>query len=658
MRFTAKALAILLFVGLLAGLLGQTDPVSTIPAQAQSISATPTTEPPSRKKIVPYNFTWYDWWMARWENNEVICRILIEHQGQPTTAEILKACGSQLAGEWQATKPCNLADIADCRGMYLHFVSSFPGKRNVEVVLPQPAIWLSLADCSPTTTINRCTNLPGLLLTGEEQLPGEEIIRIQGTLGGQPFSCPGGSCVLPLRATGTQGVTLEFWGDSSFGDSTPHYTAMVRLTPIGDFMSPDNETTESAQWNVDVISTQWRDGLLASCADTWQVLPDVGGPPAWLNTPVHLQDMLTTQSYYYLAGNLIATGQVNAGDCPDGGLISNQVANQCGLEKALPLVVDWQNRFDTEILKVSKDTGVPAQLLKNVFGRESQFWPGLYRDINEAGLGQLTERGAETVLLWNVPFFQGFCPQVLSADACANGFVFLKPEEQALLRGALVKQVDAACPTCPVGIDLTQAEFSVRVFAESLVANCNQTGRIVTNVTGKAPGLTTSYVDMWKFTLVNYNAGPGCLWSALSTSFKAGERLNWDNVSGRLDPVCAAGADYVDAIAGGQRQTATPTAWVFGGTALPPPIFPTAPLYTPTPITPTPTSTATVTRTGSPAPTTAAPTLTPTPSARSATPSLEPSVTPRPTATQPGYIPQPTDTPQGYAPPQPTTAPY
>ena len=143
--------------------------------------------------------------MARWENNEVICRILIEHEGQPTLAEIRHACGDLLYSEWKATQPCNLADIANCRGMYMHFVRSFPGKRNVEVVLPQPQIWLSLADCDPAPTINRCTNLPSLLLTGEEQLPSEQIIRIQGTLGGQPFSCPGGSCVLPLRATGTPG---------------------------------------------------------------------------------------------------------------------------------------------------------------------------------------------------------------------------------------------------------------------------------------------------------------------------------------------------------------------------------------------------------------------------------------------------------------------
>ncbi len=644
MRFSAKALAVLIFIALLAGVAGQTDQ-GAVPALAEAPSVTPTATLASRIKTVPVTFTWYDWWMARWENNEVICRILIEHEGQPNLAEIRHACGDLLYNEWKATQPCNLADIATCRGMYLHYVRSFPGKRNVEVVLPQPKIWISLADCDPAPTINRCTNLPSLLLSGEEQLPNENIIRIQGTLAGDAFSCPGDTCILPLRPTGTQGVILEFWGDSSFGDATEHYQAIVRVTALGDFMAPDGEKTDIQQWNIDVISSQWRGGNLASCSDGWQILPDVGGPPAWLNTPVNLQDMLSTRSYYYLAGRLISTGQVNAGSCPDGGLIASQVANQCGLEKALPLVVDWQNSFDTEILKVSKDTGVPAQLMKNIFGRESQFWPGLYKDINEAGLGQLTEKGADTVLLWNPTFYRQFCPQILSADTCAKGFVFLKPEEQNLLRGGLVGQVNAACPNCPVGIDLTQADFSVHVFAQSLLANCSQTGRIVTNVTGKAPGLTTSYIDMWKFTLVNYNAGSGCLWSALSASSKAGERLNWTNVSARLDPVCQAGAQYVDAISGGQKQTATPTAWVFGGTALPPPVFPTAPLYTPTPPgtlavtgtltsrTPTPVGGATATRTPP------GPSVTP---SRTTTPTVsnypaQTTATSLPSATQAGY---------------------
>ena len=638
MRVAVRALAVFIFIGLVAVLMGQQIP-TTLPARAEAY--TPTQPPNSRKLVVPVEFTWYDWWMARWENNEVLCRILVEHEGQPTLAEIRQACGTPLANEWSATKPCDLGNIATCRGMYLHFLGTFPGKRDVDIFLPLPKVWISLADCNPTPTINRCTNMPSLLLTGEEDLPNEQIIRIQGTYAGQSFSCPGNTCKIPLRATGSQGTTLEFWADSSFGDSSEHFQAQVRVTPVGDFMAPDGEVSSSGQqWYVDVISPQWKDGNLASCSEIWQVFPDVGGPPAWLNTPVTLADMLSTRSYYYLAGRLITTGEVDASICPDGGLISNQdqVANQCGLEKALPKVIAWQNQFDTEILKVSKDTGIPAQLMKNIFGRESQFWPGLYSDINEAGLGQMTEKGADTVLLWNPTFYQKFCPLILSNETCQNGFVFLKPEEQNLLRGGLVSQVNAACPTCPLGIDLTQAEFSVNVFAESLLANCSQTGRVVSNVTGKVPGQVSNYVDLWKFTLVNYNAGPGCLWAAMDASQKAGERITWENVSARLNSVCQAAVSYVDAISGGQPTIATPTPWVFAGTALPPPIFPTAPLYTPTPIpTGTPTLMVSVTPGGPTA------TRTPTPGATQSG---------GPTATQSGYPVQtssaPSPTPEGY----------
>jgi len=53
---------------------------------------------------------------------------------------------------------------------------------------------------------------------------------------------------------------------------------------------------------------------------------------------------------------------------------------------------------------VAKESGVPAHLLKNMwFAKESQFWPGA-SSKTDVGLGQLTEKGADTTLMWN-PLF-------------------------------------------------------------------------------------------------------------------------------------------------------------------------------------------------------------------------------------------------------------
>ncbi|HEX7394967.1 MAG TPA: hypothetical protein VF313_08595, partial [Anaerolineaceae bacterium] len=396
MKTAPKLLAILLFVLLPVILLNPWQ--AAAPARAEQIQA-PVQN--LRQNTQTVKFTWYDWWMVRWENNQALCRILVEHPGLPYSGEILNACGTQYYAEWKATKPCqNVADSTGCQGMYLHFLRSFDGQRNVDVTLPPPQVWVSLVDCSPIETPNICTKVPTLMLTGEEPLPNEMIIRIQGTVDGEPFSCPGNICLLPLKPTGSQGISIVFWGDSSHGDSTDSFTALVRITAQGDFMAPEaSPQVDNARWNVDILSSQWRDGTLASCADTWQVFPDSSGPPAWLNTPIQLEDMLSTHSYYYLAGVFIENHIVEASGCPEGGLAATDVANECGLNAALPLVIDWQNRFDSQIFQVSKDTGIPAQLLKNVFGRESQFWPGLYGSINEVGLGQLTDKGADTLLL-------------------------------------------------------------------------------------------------------------------------------------------------------------------------------------------------------------------------------------------------------------------
>jgi hypothetical protein len=85
----------------------------------------------------------------------------------------------------------------------------------------------------------------------------------------------------------------------------------------------------------------------------------------------------------------------------------------------------------------------------------------------------------------------------------------------------------------------------VTVFAHTLLANCEQAGRIVRNFTGKAPGNNISYEDMWKFTLGNYNAGPACLGDALEGAKGKSLAFTWENVSAFLPGACVGAIDYV-----------------------------------------------------------------------------------------------------------------
>jgi hypothetical protein len=372
---------------------------------AQFITRTPSPTPrgkaPRTTKIkVP--FTSYKWWLIRYSNNQIACSFAVEHEGLPTSDDIQALCDAKTFAEWKTTIPCQVGkvvSISQCPGFYLLPLDSSSGEREIEIELPLPVVWISVANCNPRPPDNRCSTLPNLLLTASEPLPNETIIRVQGTIGGEPFSCMGSTCSVPLKPTGMEGASAEFWADSSFGDSTEHYTARVRLVPWGDFMNPEQASKDPRAWYVDVLSSQWRDSRLATCSETWQVFPPIGGPPAWLTSPTSQGDLESDVSYYYLAGSLITYGVVDASGCDDGGLQAPNIASTCGVEAARPKLLEWQNRFDAEIMRVSEDTGVPARLLKNVFARESQIWPGIYKTYKEAGLGQLTSNGADTVLL-------------------------------------------------------------------------------------------------------------------------------------------------------------------------------------------------------------------------------------------------------------------
>jgi hypothetical protein len=500
---------------------------------------------PDRFASIFVEYTKYTWWMARWRNDAVVCKFEIDHQGYPTYEEVYAKCPENVADRWWSQDVCIKTQLKDCPGYYIFLVNTEVAEREITVELPSALAWVSLEDCQVVSTASTtlCEYLPTLVITGEEPLPNEEITGIGGLIDGEPFTCDS-PCQIRLAPTDEDGASVEFWAYSSYGDSSETFSAQVRVveTDLGD---PDQ-----TYWYVDVLSDRWMGVPPASCAEAWEAFPPVGGPPAWLTTPKRPEDLLTEVPYNYLAANLIQAGVVDASACSNGGLLEESYgygANTCGLEAAQEAVTAWQNQFDDLILEVAEETSVPAQLLKRLFARESQFWPAIYEG-GDIGLGQLTEDGADTTLLWNPSFYDQFCPLALDAERCNEGYLHLDEEERSLLRLGLVHTVNAACADCPLGIDLSRADFSVRVFGHALQANCEQAGRLVRNISGDAPGEVASYEDMWKFTLINYNAGPGCLGDALLATHDQGKPFEWDNVAPNLYGVCATAIDYVEDI--------------------------------------------------------------------------------------------------------------
>ncbi len=304
------------------------------------------------------------------------------------------------------------------------------------------------------------------------------------------------------------------------------------------------------------FARDWQPEKTGGCLEIWDFTPGIKKIPTWLYTPESAEGLNTTNAYYILAGMLIRNKIVDASSCPAGGLASvtgdNLAANNCGMDLALPAVVSWQNRFNQKIYNTAQQTGVPATLLKNVFRQESQFWPGVFLMETEGGLGQMTTGGVDTLLLWSPSLFQNLCSKSFSPDVCSQGYAGLNVAEQAILQGALFQILDATCTDCVGGIDADQADFSIDLFAENLLSNCKQVAGIVDEQTKvKSPSLVSTYPDLWKMTLFNYNAGPGCLERAILRSWNldSSTLLTWDRVSAQVDAQCVGGIQYVDQIA-------------------------------------------------------------------------------------------------------------
>lgn len=502
---------------------------------------------PKRSRRILVNYTAFDWWLTQWTDNGVICTIGVDHEGQPSTQEIFTSCGKDLAAEWSKTGPCSIRSDepsgSSCTGLYVHLAGTSQRQKVIEVDLPAPQVWISLSGCPSGSPAGFCPAIPSLLFTGVEPLPNERILDVLATRAEDMWDCDGNTCLVPLSPTSAEGDEFTFWAESSQGDASQTYTARVRVVP-----SDARDSRDGRGWFVDVLSTQWHSGQPVACAQVWDSLPPPGGPPEWLFTPDSSAGLASAEPYAFLAGRLIAAGAIDVHDCSSGGLLPEGTPDGCGMEKARPMVNAWQDRFDAQILAAAHKTGIPAVLLKRVFAQESQFWPGTLGEAQEFGLGRITDEGADTTLLWNKPFFDEFCPLVLEASSCVWGYAQLNETHRAMLRGALLLRTKSECSTCDLGVDLSRANSSVEVFAQALLAHCEQIGRMVYNTTHRTPGRVASYEDLWRFTLANYNAGPGCLSTALNRAWLRSPGLDWRRVTDQLPASCAGGINYVDRV--------------------------------------------------------------------------------------------------------------
>jgi hypothetical protein len=272
------------------------------------------------------------------------------------------------------------------------------------------------------------------------------------------------------------------------------------------------------------------DNITPVCLDRSNIPPE---DLHWLAIPNSPTELATSEDYGFLSGQLIQSGAVDAHDCPLGGLWPGGYANGCGLEKTRQASLYLQNVYDGDILAAGKSTGVPPVMIKRLIRYESQFWPtqwGYYH----FGLGHLTEAGATAALFWNINLWQSVYAQSQSSDNMPR---------------QLLSLMDATCPTCSLKIDVPKAERSVGLLAEVLLGICKQTTQVIYNATRETPGDVVDYATVWRLTLLNYNAGPQCVFDAVQGAHHYGALLNWTGIANYLNGFnCIRGVAYSDMI--------------------------------------------------------------------------------------------------------------
>jgi hypothetical protein len=388
---------------------------------------------------------------------------------------------------------------------------------------------------------------PYVVLTAFGASPQSKLAGFRGYINSDEFVCAESPCIVYLDGS-SRFVFRAFTMDG--GTSA-------------DIISSVSVTSDSQGFIVTIDSVSQFTSFVDSCSLVWGVADEENASwDSFVQSPYQLN---TRKTLHTLATQLLVRGIVDASDCPAGGLnLSLDWPTACGLEKATDKMIEWQNQFDEYIWLSSRDSGVPPKIIKSLLEFESQFWPGNSRFyLDEFGLGQINQLGVDVLLRRDPTLYQKVCPGVLSD--CSRPYLSLEPSQQALIRGAVVNSVNAACPTCEYGLDLDKAKESVSLIANLLMANCRQvndilripykpdedadaataTAVVATVAAGGArPG--ADYEDYWRFTLYTYHSGVSCFQETVKNTRDAGLPVTWANFEQNMH--CRGGWDYVNGL--------------------------------------------------------------------------------------------------------------
>ena len=79
---------------------------------------------PDRFSVTVVDYTKYNWWMMRWGGDEIVCKIVVGHEGMPTPGEVFQDCGEDIYDEWVYKGPCTEPTVYHCEVFFVTLVNT------------------------------------------------------------------------------------------------------------------------------------------------------------------------------------------------------------------------------------------------------------------------------------------------------------------------------------------------------------------------------------------------------------------------------------------------------------------------------------------------------------------------------------------------------